>query len=59
MSYADAINAAIAQAQQELRQYGRLLAQAELPIPVDEHPQEELDLIEQGYLEQLDDFPNG
>lgn len=58
MSYAEAINAAMAHHVLELRQLGMLLAQAGMDLPVD-LSDEDLEHVQSGYDEQLADFPNG
>jgi hypothetical protein len=59
MSYADAINAALEYHREELRDYGRLLAQSGTPLSDIIAPAQDAPYIAQGYAEQLADFPNG
>lgn len=59
MSYADAINAALEYHREELRDYGRLLAQAGVPLSDIVATAQDAPYIAQGYRQQLNDFPNG
>jgi hypothetical protein len=60
MSYADAINAALEQGREQLRDYGRLMAQALIPLnDLESMPFDDRRLVREGYLQQLNDFPNG
>lgn len=55
--YANAINRALEEEFEQLRNYGRLLAQARIPLKDDALVDD--GHVRQGYLQQLADFPNG
>lgn len=59
--FANAINAEANRAIEELRDYGRLLAQSGVGLMADELTRSSYDMkhIRQGYKEQLRDYPNG
>jgi hypothetical protein len=58
--FADAINAAMRQQQEELRYYGRFLAQARIALSeLEPMPLEDRRLVREGYAQQLADYPNG
>lgn len=59
--YAQAINQALKQNAEHLRDYGGFLAQAGLTIAQAERSLsfDEWKLVEEGYQRQLTDFPNG
>ncbi len=58
--YADAINAAIEQDREQLRDYGRLMAQALIPLAeLEPMPFADRQLVREGYAQQLADYPNG
>lgn len=55
--YANAINRALEDEFETLRNYGRLLAQAGIPLKDDALADD--GYVRQGYRQQLTDFPNG
>lgn len=59
--FAEAINAEASRAIEELRDYGRLLAQSGVGLLTAEltHSAYDMKHIRQGYKEQLRDYPNG
>ena len=60
MNFADAINAEANRAIEELRYYGRLMAQAGIPLAeLEPMPLADRKLVREGYIEQLADYPNG
>lgn len=63
MNYADAINRALQESVDQLRDYGGFLAQAGITIAsahIDHaFSFEDWQLVREGYLRQLTDFPNG
>jgi hypothetical protein len=59
MSYADAINAALEEHREQLRNYGRFLAQAGVTMTDIVATAQDAPYIAQGYAEQLADYPNG
>jgi hypothetical protein len=59
MSYADAINAALEEQREQLRNYGRLLAQAGFSLTDVAATTQGAHYIAHGYAEQLRDYPNG
>ena len=60
MNFADAINAEANRAIEELRDYGRLMAQARIPLAeLEPMPFADRQLVKEGYLQQLADYPNG
>ena len=60
MNYADAINAELEKERERLRDYGRLMAQALLPLAeLEAMSQPDRQLVREGYKEQLTDYPEG
>lgn len=58
--YADAINAALEEERERLRYYGRFMAQARIPLAeLESMPNKDRQLIREGYIQQLADYPNG
>lgn len=58
--YAQAINQALKQNADQLRDYGGFLAQAQIPLSeVEGLSFDEWKLVKQGYTRQRFDFPNG
>jgi hypothetical protein len=58
--YANAINAAIEEQREQLRDYGRLMAQAGLPLSqLEPMPFADYQLVHEGHRQQLIDYPNG
>lgn len=58
--YSDAINRVIQEAIEVSRDYGRLLAQAGIPLQEFILPQNcDPRFVQEGYQEQLRDYPNG
>lgn len=55
--YANAINQALEQEFEQLRNYGRLLAQAGIDLETDALADD--GHVRQGYRQQLTDYPNG
>ena len=60
MSYAEAINKALQESADQLRDYGGFLAQAGIPLSeVEGLSFDDWTLVKQGYDRQRFDFPNG
>jgi len=60
MSYAEAINQALQERADQLRDYGGLLAQAGIPLAEAEVQSfEDWKLVKQGHERQRFDYPNG
>jgi hypothetical protein len=58
--YANAINQALKEQADQLRDYGGLMAQAGIPLKdMEQMPFEDWQLVREGYARQLNDYPNG